>query len=446
VNATSAAHIQAGVRFAQSHNLKVAIKASGHDYLGRSTAKNSLLLWTRYFEDIAFHDSFNVGGKDKGSAVTVGSGVGLHTLYQATKTKGKVFVGGTAANVVAASGYVQGAGHSALGPLFGLAADNALEFQVVIADGRFVTVNEHSHADLFWALRGGGAGSWGVIISTTFRTFPTFDAVHHAVNITANSSEAIGQLATLHAQHSFDWDGLHAGHYFFIIATPPIFTVTIDFFFPNTSLAVVNASVAPFLNAASVLQGVSIGSIVSDLVNVNDALSPQSSDSGGLDLILGSRLIPAGVYRNNATAIGGAYQKLIDGGAPVILENFVAGGRVSENGHIDSAVNPAWRIAKSHVIVIAGWGDSQSPEVVEEIRQDLTKDKVPILEALAGPGSGSYSNEADVREPNFQTTFFGPNYPRLSAIKEAYDPSALFIVGAGVGSEKWDAEGLCGVI
>jgi FAD/FMN-containing dehydrogenase len=61
-----------------------------------------------------------------GSAVTVGSGVGLHVLYGAAKAKGKIFVGGTAANVVAAGGYIQGAGHSALSPLFGLAADNVL--------------------------------------------------------------------------------------------------------------------------------------------------------------------------------------------------------------------------------------------------------------------------------------------------------------------------------
>lgn len=71
---------------------------------------------------------------------------------------------------------------------------------------------------------------------------------------------------------------------------------------------------------------------------------------------------------------------------------------------------------------------------------------MPKLDVLAGgPGSGSYSNEADVREPHFQTTFFGPNYPRLSAIKTRYDPHDLFIVGAGVGSERWDAEGMCRV-
>ena len=59
--------------------------------------------------------------------------------------------------------------------------------------------------------------------------------------------------------------------------------------------------------------------------------------------------------------------------------------------------------------------------------------------------SGSYSNEADVREPDFQQTFFGPNYSRLKAIKQKYDPNGMFIVGAGVGSEDWDAEGICHV-
>jgi len=126
VNTQAELSNKAGIRFAQAHNLKVAIKASGHDFLGRSTAKNSLLLWTRNLENITFHDSFEVGGKTLGSAVTVESGVGLHTLYVAAETQGKIFVGGTAATVVAAAGYVQGAGHSALSPTFGLAADNTL--------------------------------------------------------------------------------------------------------------------------------------------------------------------------------------------------------------------------------------------------------------------------------------------------------------------------------
>ena len=117
---------QAGASFASKHDLRVSVKSSGHDYLGRSTARNSLLLWTQYFRDIDFTESFMVGGKDKGSAVTVGSGVGLRAIYVAAKAASKMIVGGTAATVSAGGGYTQGAGHSGFGPIYGLASDNVL--------------------------------------------------------------------------------------------------------------------------------------------------------------------------------------------------------------------------------------------------------------------------------------------------------------------------------
>lgn len=69
---------------------------------------------------------------------------------------------------------------------------------------------------------------------------------------------------------------------------------------------------------------------------------------------------------------------------------------------------------------------------------------MPLLSDLAGgPDSASYSNEGDVREPDFQTTFFGSSYSRLRLVKQRYDPDGLFIVGAGVGSEEWDVDGFC---
>lgn len=114
------------MNFATKFNLRVAVKASGHDILGRSTAKDSLLLWTHNFRNITFTDSFFVGENNEGCAVTVGSGLPMNELYMATKAQGKIVVGATASTVVAAGGYVQGAGHSVYSPLFGLAADNAL--------------------------------------------------------------------------------------------------------------------------------------------------------------------------------------------------------------------------------------------------------------------------------------------------------------------------------
>ncbi|KAF8527003.1 FAD-binding domain-containing protein [Hysterangium stoloniferum] len=443
VNATTVEHIQAAVRFAKFHNLKVAIKASGHDLLGRSTAKNSFLIWTRHLLNVIFHDSFTVGGVDQGSAVTAGSGVGLHTLYTLTKEQGKIYVGGTAFSVVASGGYVQGAGHSALSPTFGLAADNALQFEIVIANGTLLTVNSVSNPDLFWALRGGGAGSWGVIVSTTFRTFPTFNAVYHVANIMVNNTDQVAQLTTFHAKHIFDWDTLHPGQYFFWIATPPTFSLAITSLFPNTTISAVTAALAPFLNGITSL-GFNVN-ITSGVLPVNDILAGATTDAGGTLRIIGSRLLPSSTYKTHATQIGEVTKQLFDDGAAGVLAHLVAGGQVSKNAHIDSAVTPKWRTAKTHIIIVQGWNESISPSEVEAIREVLTNTHVPLLATLAGPDGGAYSNEADVREPNFQTTFFGPNYGRLSQIKKAYDPDAMFIVPAGVGSENFDVDTLCRV-
>jgi len=81
---------------------------------------------------------------------------------------------------------------------------------------------------------------------------------------------------------------------------------------------------------------------------------------------------------------------------------------------------------------------------VQALRKNFTATVRPVLVGLAGGEcSGSYSNEADVLEPNFQVTFFGCNYPRLKKIKTEYDHNDLFIVPVGVRSEFWDSEGMC---
>jgi FAD/FMN-containing dehydrogenase len=77
--------------------------------------------------------------------------------------QGVVVVGGAALTVGAAGGYSLSGGHGALSPMYGLAVDNILEVDVVIADGTLLTANECTNTDLFWALRGGGGGTFGVV-------------------------------------------------------------------------------------------------------------------------------------------------------------------------------------------------------------------------------------------------------------------------------------------
>jgi hypothetical protein len=64
VDARSPEDIQAAVRFAKEHNLKVVVKNTGHDYLGRSTGRNGFMIWTHWMKDIEFHDAFAPDGGD----------------------------------------------------------------------------------------------------------------------------------------------------------------------------------------------------------------------------------------------------------------------------------------------------------------------------------------------------------------------------------------------
>ncbi|KAF8874755.1 hypothetical protein BD779DRAFT_1678615 [Infundibulicybe gibba] len=337
VLAESASDIQKGVTFARVHNLRLAVKASGHDYLGRSTAKSSLLISTHKLQSIQFTDDFRIGGKSKGSAVTVGSGVGLSTIYAAAKSKGKIVVGGTAATVVAAGGYVQGGGHSALSPTFGLAADNTLELTVVLADGSVVTANEVENTDLFWAMRGGGAGSWGVIVSATFQTFPTFNASVSSGLIFSNSTQVMGQVAAAHARHIFDWDPFHVGQYFYLSTTgllqvpvPALgkFVMSVQTYFPNTTTDVAEAALQPFFDEAKATGAIVV--VQTNETNINDALI-SADDSVGASAVLGSRLVPATAYKNSPATFGDVYTRLLDGGATNILGNLVAGGESHTN-------------------------------------------------------------------------------------------------------------------
>jgi len=139
-----AQHIQLAVRFAKEHNVRLAIKNTGHCYLGRSSAPYSLRIATHKMKSLDFVNDFvptgrgtSKGGiKSRGPAVTIGAGVYLMDLYKAVADRNITVVAGLAHTVGPAGGYIQGGGHSPLGTWKGMASDNALEFQVVNADVR----------------------------------------------------------------------------------------------------------------------------------------------------------------------------------------------------------------------------------------------------------------------------------------------------------------------
>ncbi|KAJ6545119.1 FAD-binding domain-containing protein [Mycena sp. CBHHK59/15] len=444
VEAQTVADIQAAVKFASTNDLRLVVKSSGHDTLGRSTAPGSLMIRTTHLQNISFTDAFFVGAQNMESAVTLGSGVPAQSLWLAGKAHGKVTIASPAATLCTAGGWVQGAGHSPLSPKYGLGADNVLEFHVVVASGELLQVNNISNPDLFYALRGGGAGSWGVIVSATFKTYPTFNATFSTIQLLASNDIVAGALATIHAEHIFDLDPVRAGQYFWFLRNSTDADSASSFllltYLPDQTTSQSMALLSPFLNASLAIPGVSIQEEQYLYGDINDILY-SADDSVGYNLVEGSRLIPAATYQDPATV--GELLLRLNLPFASLLGHIVAGGQVAENANISSAVNPAWRTAKTHVLVVNQWTDASSIEEIDVLRKHFQTQQLPILEQMSGPDAGAYSNEADVLEPHFETTFFGPNYAKLSEIKTKYDPDDLFIVGAGVGSERWDEWGIC---
>lgn len=173
VNVSSTAQLQVAVNFARNTGVRFVIKNTGHDFSGKSGGAGSLSVWVHHLKDIAYIPSYNNATTDYyGPAFKAGAGVQVHEIYAAAHDRGLVVIGGEGRTVGAIGGYVAGGGHSPLSSLYGMAADQVLNYEVVTADGRFVTANAKRNPDLFWALRGGGGSIYGIVTSAVVKAHP----------------------------------------------------------------------------------------------------------------------------------------------------------------------------------------------------------------------------------------------------------------------------------
>ncbi|XRM45666.1 hypothetical protein ABZX51_008744 [Aspergillus tubingensis] len=452
----SVAEIRTVVRFAKQRNIRLVIKNTGHDSTGRSGAPNSLQILTNRLKDITFHYDFvpsqgGLGIDDVNAigvpAVTIGAGVMVGELYAAAAARGLIVVAGECSTVGVAGGYLQGGGVSTvLSPLYGLAADHVLELEVVTAQGDIVTADENQHEDLFWALRGGGGGTYGIVTKVTMRTFRDIPSVIPTIHFTypqANDIfwQTITQIVRLTQSMSVNGN---SGQY--IVGRLPSYHWYVNwtmFVWDDNDSELLEEQVLPFLRFLDWLD-IEYQYELAEYSRISAFLTiPKQADIGGIGYLQSSVVISESLMNSiaGASRLTASFSKLVlDPGALITVN--VLGGQVNLNAKDgDTSVNPIWR--SSSLLVVLMQSFPPTPEAQSAAHQTLSQINTPILASIDPEGGGVYFNEADPDQSDFQNAFWGRHYGRLRQIKSQWDPDDLFMVRNGVGSEYWDSESMC---
>ena len=170
VNVTTAEDVQKTLAFVQQHNIRLTIRNTGHDYNGKSGGASSLAIWTHHLKKIEVLANYT-SKHYTGPAMNIGAGVQAFEAYNAAHTYHFRVVGGMCPSVGLAGGYTQGGGHSALSSQHGLGADQTLAIEFVSSGGKHgIATRDNEFSDLFWAMSGGGGGTYAVALSMIVRS------------------------------------------------------------------------------------------------------------------------------------------------------------------------------------------------------------------------------------------------------------------------------------
>ncbi|RMZ71130.1 isoamyl alcohol oxidase [Pyrenophora seminiperda CCB06] len=380
----------------------------------------------------------------------IGAGIQAQEAWEAFEPLGMLVTVGAVASVGIAGGFGQGGGHGPLGPKYGLMVDQAVEFDVVTADGKKRTINECSDPDLFWAMRGGGGGSYAVLTSYKFQLHPavpinvySFQAHFPAPeNITESKihRDILTGLAT--SQPYFGENGV-AG-FNFVLPDHVVFLEVM----PSTDIEAIKNVTADFHDLLTHMPGLEITENeyhsfekFSQWHEFTERPSIARNGPVGLGFNGAGRFIPRDLFTTpdkidqlvSAVVTAMQFSNSNNGGGGAQL---YATGPDNNPDNGKTSVNPIWRDSLWEIVMGQFWMTETSHEMRAQIQKTVSATIEP-LKALT-PGGGCYLNEGDWTEENWQETFFGTQYDKLLAIKQRYDPTGLFNCWKCVGWTGYD--------
>jgi FAD/FMN-containing dehydrogenase len=390
--------VQSAIRAARDCDLSLSVRGGGHDWAGRALC-DGLVIDLRGMNRVeAYHEN---------CTARIGGGARASEVLNAAGPLNLVAVTGSAGSVGMA-GLTLGGGYGPLIGRFGLALDNLLAGEIVLADGRIVTAMPGREEELFWALRGGG-GNFGVVTDIHVQ-------LHHLPSVWSGTLiypfaeakaalERYTEIANAAPDDLTTQVGIIAGP----DGAPVLFVVPTWCGSPEKG----EAQIAPFSRLGTLLAGsVSATSYAASLSAF------ESYIVNGQPVFMQTCWIPA-IDGTSIAAFIQAMEAAVSPGCAILTHEFKgAASRIPAGA-------TAFGLRRDHVLVeILATLPDGSGEAEQQRHRKWTRDALRAFEPAALPGG--YPNLLGKDEPDRALKSYGSNAERLIKIKHRYDPDNVF--------------------
>ncbi len=409
----SVADVQRSVEMARQNRARITARCGGHSYPGYSTADGAHVVDVRGLNRIDVRPD---------GTVEVGAGVLLMDLYIALARAGRMMPAGTCPTV-GISGLTLGGGIGVTARLMGLTCDRLVSARIVTPDGVHRTVSATEHTDLFWALRGGGGGNFGIVTSFVFRTEPVRDVSTFTLVFPSASLPAL-----LMAWQ--DWQR----------AAPDAMCTTLG----------VGSGPNPYVSVSGCFVGSAAGAkpLLDDLVRRTGS-QPTSRNSRDLGFLAAMEQF---AWCNTATT--SCKPSWNGGGGSADRGSYVATSRM-----MTSPITDPVRIAEIfkntpnsfNMIDALGGAVARGPASAFPHRTALASIQVEVSlaagEANARKAMGTardelgkifgvtgYVNYLDPQMPDWRQAYYGASLARLQTVARKYDPDRVFTFAQALAS------------
>ncbi|WP_405021164.1 FAD-binding oxidoreductase [Kitasatospora sp. NBC_00070] len=403
---TSPDDVRSCLDAARGHGVPIAARSGGHSYLGYSVPNDGLVMDLRPMARVRVRPD---------GTVRVGAGARLIEVYAALAAAGRLLPAGSCPTV-GIGGLTLGGGIGVLSRRYGLTCDRLVSARVVTADSRLVTASPSCEPDLYWALRGGGGGNFGVVTEFTFSTEPAPDLTVFALRFPAEAATSVigawqewiadapSELWTNCVVSGADRPTARVGGCY--VGGPGDLDPLLDRLVTaaGTQPASRTTQSKSYLDAMKYMAG---------CANDTIAQCHPVSEGGRLPregFVAASRILTTPLDAQQVTRLMTGHP-----GIDLLLDSL--GGAVSRLAPDATAFPHRSALASAQIYA----GATPAGQQAATAAVDAIRDGLGALGA-----TGAYVNYIDATLPDWGTAYYGDNLARLKSVTRQYDPDQVF--------------------